>query len=148
MSDASDSGDDLFDDVNVDEILQSSEAVQGTHQSRTPSKAAQSQSQVQPQKRRLEDEHHPDTKRTRGYTSPTPENDEIVELARRLLSEKFGHSHFRHEQEAAIQRILAGKSTLVIFPTGAGKSLCYQVRHSSLSLSLARTVLAWTGSHG
>lgn len=49
-------------------------------------------------------------------------------LAQRLLKEKFGYDSFRHEQEQAILRILAGQSALVVFPTGAGKSLCYQVR--------------------
>ncbi len=48
-------------------------------------------------------------------------------LAERLLKQKFGYQSFRHEQSAAIQNILAGENTLVIFPTGAGKSLCYQV---------------------
>lgn len=48
-------------------------------------------------------------------------------LARRILTDKFGHRSFNHQQEAAINRILAGQNTLVVFPTGAGKSLCYQV---------------------
>ncbi|KAK0702571.1 P-loop containing nucleoside triphosphate hydrolase protein [Apiosordaria backusii] len=48
-------------------------------------------------------------------------------LAERLLSTQFGYKSFRHEQAAAIQRVLAGDNALVIFPTGAGKSLCYQI---------------------
>ena len=43
------------------------------------------------------------------------------------LKERFGFDVFREGQEAAITRLLAGQSTLAIFPTGAGKSLCYQL---------------------
>ncbi|KAK3315949.1 P-loop containing nucleoside triphosphate hydrolase protein [Apodospora peruviana] len=50
-----------------------------------------------------------------------------LELAERLLKEKFGFKSFRHEQQGAIQKVLAGENALVVFPTGAGKSLCYQI---------------------
>ena len=43
-----------------------------------------------------------------------------------LLHEKFGLSDFRSGQLAVIQRLLNGKSAAAIFPTGGGKSLCYQ----------------------
>ncbi len=43
-----------------------------------------------------------------------------------LLQEKFGLSAFRAGQLAVIQRLLSGKSAAAIFPTGGGKSLCYQ----------------------
>ncbi|KOB76190.1 Rothmund-thomson syndrome DNA helicase recq4 [Operophtera brumata] len=39
----------------------------------------------------------------------------------------FGHGTFRPGQEDVIKRILCGMSTLLILPTGGGKSLCYQL---------------------
>ncbi|KAH9868812.1 hypothetical protein J1614_007886 [Plenodomus biglobosus] len=48
-------------------------------------------------------------------------------LAKKILRERFGLSGFRLEQEAAITRLLDGGSAVVVFPTGGGKSLCYQV---------------------
>jgi ATP-dependent DNA helicase RecQ len=43
------------------------------------------------------------------------------------LKDVFGFGHFRGDQEAIIHNILAGRNTFVIMPTGAGKSLCYQL---------------------
>ncbi len=43
------------------------------------------------------------------------------------LRRHFGHASFRGPQLAIIERVLAGGHTLVIMPTGMGKSLCYQV---------------------
>ncbi len=43
------------------------------------------------------------------------------------LKRYFGYDHFRHQQEAIIQRTLKGESSLVIMPTGGGKSICYQL---------------------
>lgn len=44
-----------------------------------------------------------------------------------VLHRYFGHSAFRIGQEALIDTLLRGKDALGIMPTGAGKSLCYQV---------------------
>jgi ATP-dependent DNA helicase RecQ len=44
-----------------------------------------------------------------------------------ILNNRFGHAAFRGQQEAIIDRTMASGHSLVIMPTGGGKSLCYQV---------------------
>ena len=44
-----------------------------------------------------------------------------------LLREVFGYDDFRPGQEPVIDALLAGRHILAVMPTGAGKSLCYQV---------------------
>lgn len=43
------------------------------------------------------------------------------------LSRVFGFAGFRGVQEEVVSRVLAGERTLGVMPTGAGKSLCYQL---------------------
>ncbi|MBP9819879.1 DEAD/DEAH box helicase, partial [Candidatus Woesebacteria bacterium] len=45
----------------------------------------------------------------------------------KTLQSTFGHQRFRPGQQEIISALLAKKSVLAILPTGAGKSLCYQV---------------------
>ncbi|MGX9382214.1 RecQ family ATP-dependent DNA helicase [Pseudomonas sp. JQ36] len=73
------------------------------------------------------------------------------------LEQVFGYPQFRPGQEAAISAVLAGRSAAAIFPTGSGKSLCYQVSalllpHLTLVVSpllaLMQDQLAFLKRHG
>lgn len=73
------------------------------------------------------------------------------------LARVFGYDHFRPGQEAAISAVLAGRSAAAIFPTGSGKSLCYQLPalhlpHLTLVVSpllaLMQDQLAFLQRHG
>ena len=44
-----------------------------------------------------------------------------------LLHEYFGHTSFRDGQQEAVDALLGGKDVLAVMPTGAGKSVCYQL---------------------
>ena len=44
-----------------------------------------------------------------------------------ILKANFGFDSFRGQQEAVIRRVLAGGDSLLLMPTGGGKSLCYQL---------------------
>src|SRR5205085_11758926 len=50
-----------------------------------------------------------------------------LEAARAALAETFGYRDFRPGQEEVIGHLLAGRSAAAVFPTGGGKSLCYQI---------------------
>lgn len=47
--------------------------------------------------------------------------------AKNALAETFGYGEFRPGQEEVIGHLLAGRSAAAVFPTGGGKSLCYQI---------------------
>src|SRR5205809_5065504 len=64
-----------------------------------------------------------DERHALAMTTPRPTLDE----ARALLRARFGFPEFRPGQERAVQSVLEGRDTLVVLPTGGGKSLCFQV---------------------
>jgi ATP-dependent DNA helicase RecQ len=57
----------------------------------------------------------------------TVEDTANLEAARAALAETFGYGEFRPGQEKVIRHLLAGRSAAAVFPTGGGKSLCYQI---------------------
>ncbi len=74
-----------------------------------------------------------------------------------LLKQRFGFEHFRAGQEQTISQLLSGQSSLAIFPTGSGKSLCYQLTALHLPnltlvvsplLALMKDQLAFLASKG
>ena len=51
----------------------------------------------------------------------------VLPEVKRTLRETFGHADFREGQREVIEVLLAGRPSLAVFPTGSGKSLCYQL---------------------
>ncbi|NNE35629.1 MAG: DEAD/DEAH box helicase, partial [Rhodothermales bacterium] len=52
-----------------------------------------------------------------------PSRDQVLEA----LKSTWGHDEFRTGQWTAIDAILNGEDVLAVLPTGAGKSVCYQL---------------------
>jgi len=78
-------------------------------------------------------------------------------MIEQTLSHTFGYDSFRPGQEQAIRAVVAGRSAAAIFPTGSGKSLCYQLPalllpHLTLVVSpllaLMQDQLAFLHRHG
>ncbi|MDQ9092631.1 DNA helicase RecQ [Pseudoalteromonas haloplanktis] len=65
--------------------------------------------------------------------TPTPTPSTIVRSPAAILKQVFGYSEFRDGQETVINAALSGQDTLVLLPTGGGKSVCYQVPALALS---------------
>ena len=53
--------------------------------------------------------------------------DQKMEQARAVRASRFGYDAFRPGQEAVVSALLSGRDVLAVMPTGAGKSVCYQV---------------------
>ena len=60
-------------------------------------------------------------------------SDGSVENSLDILQKNFGLASFRAGQSAAIDRLLKGKNVAAVFPTGGGKSLCYQLPSQMLT---------------
>ena len=60
-------------------------------------------------------------------TSKMKQVDRLVQDKWQILREYFGYSSFRSGQEELVDGLLAGRDVFGLMPTGAGKSLCYQV---------------------
>lgn len=50
-----------------------------------------------------------------------------IQAAKKTLSDVFGYESFRPGQQDVITAILSGRDVMAVMPTGAGKSLCYQI---------------------
>ena len=50
-----------------------------------------------------------------------------LDAAREVLERYWGYSDFRPGQDAAVTNVLSGGDSLIVMPTGGGKSICYQV---------------------
>lgn len=121
-----DSGDALFDDVDEDDLI-FDELEEAGLMNPTKKHSRDKENDVQGQAP-AKKARHGSLSSSNGRLGET----QRIQLARKLLADKFGYKEFRHEQEAAIARLLDGENALAVFPTGAGKSLCYQVRFNSL----------------
>jgi ATP-dependent DNA helicase RecQ len=53
--------------------------------------------------------------------------DDPMPRARQALKGHFGYADFRPAQAGVVRAVLAGQDTLAVLPTGAGKSVCFQV---------------------
>ena len=61
-----------------------------------------------------------------GFKSMSDSKSADIDLAG-LLKQRFGHDRFLPNQEDVIRNVLARRDSLVLMPTGGGKSICYQL---------------------
>ena len=115
-----DSGEELLESVDADTL------VTGTKRSRSPDNE---QPTREAKLVKVED-----------VESKGNEDDFLGDISKKILKENFGYDNFRHEQFSAIKAILRRENVLVVFPTGAGKSLCYQVKFLAFTRYLCTNV--------
>ncbi|MDB5889583.1 MAG: recombinase RecQ [Polaromonas sp.] len=65
--------------------------------------------------------------RSSRKSAPAAAAGDVSRLIHSTLKYRFGLASLRDGQYAVIRRVLAGENTLAVMPTGAGKSLCYQL---------------------
>jgi ATP-dependent DNA helicase RecQ len=62
-----------------------------------------------------------------GWFSTRAANTDAAPQPLDVLRAVYGHADFRGQQEQVIEHVIAGGDAVVLFPTGAGKSVCYQI---------------------
>jgi ATP-dependent DNA helicase RecQ len=65
--------------------------------------------------------------RAAGPPPPAGRRDATLDDARAMLRDVFGHPAFRPGQESIVEAVLSGRDCVGVMPTGAGKSLTYQL---------------------
>ena len=68
--------------------------------------------------------HQQNTEHASSITSINRENKQSPQA---ILESTFGYSEFRDQQQSIIDTAIEGRDSLIIMPTGGGKSLCYQI---------------------
>ncbi|CZR69417.1 related to QDE3 protein (involved in gene silencing) [Phialocephala subalpina] len=115
---------------------------------------ALSQSQdVNPQGTNVLSTSTPRSMKRKSSSSPPPAKRIAIESidwpsATKTLQKSFGMKEFRLKQKAVISRILGGESAAVVFPTGGGKSLCFQIPALCFSEDDERAGERGQGEHG
>ena len=107
------SDEDEFDDVEDDDLLLAESANLTTTTSGTKRSAS------------FDSEHDRQSKKIK-YSNDTAS----VQLAQNILQQTWDFTQFKLMQQQAIARLIEGGSAVVVFPTGGGKSLVYQVQHT------------------
>ena len=68
---------------------------------------------------------------------PIPSDEELLTF----LQNEFGHTSFRNGQMEAIKSTLSGERSLIVLPTGTGKSLCYQFPSAYMRKKFRKTAI-------
>ena len=77
----------------------------------------------QPNRRKVQVQVHDNAAALSSSSSSSQSLDDLESV----LQTTFGYAEFRPGQRWAIERCLRGQRSLLVMPTGAGKSLCYMI---------------------